>query len=240
MQRIEIIVDGEPEHTGDPSIQDKRALTEEGTIAQHRQLVRFELEYFCRQYGVTFIVAVIGSLSEMNLEKATTDITTIVSALRTLSCAVLTGGTRGGVPELATTIAQQHTVPTIGVFPPNAQQDQLAELSLAIETLPPSVGVPTFGTETATLVQLPKYAVVIGGAMGTLAEVATMLKINRRRLSKKEQPIEILPIHGTGGVADMMSQIVQLSPELAHCVITALNGQRVVDHILERELNKRN
>lgn len=191
-------------------------------VEGHRVAVKQKLAEFKKQQGVHFIVSISGGAEEGNLLAAQTIIEEAVTLLRDLHITVLTGGTRGGIPELGIRVAKRLDIPTVGVYPPRAKKYVLFELlDLTIECLPPSYGEASFGTETPTFAQLPDASIIIGGSYGTLAEVATMLKTNSRRAKKGIRPVYLCPISNTGGVADLFPTLLTLSSDTREWTSTA-------------------
>lgn len=123
----------------------------------------------------------------------------------------MTGGTKGGVPQLGMEMAKRLDVPTIGVFPKQGRKYALlGALDIAIETSPPDIGDGIFGTEAPTFVNILDGATIIGGSYGTLTEVSTILKTNAKRARDRSRnvegalpPLYFAPIAGTGGAADL-------------------------------------
>lgn len=117
--------------------------------------------------------------------------------------AVLTGGTRFGFPLTAVAAAQERNLKTIGVFPQYAQQkghvvDGL-DLTVCVE---PLFGSSQFGDESSVFAKLLDAVVVCAGGAGTLIEISHILKMNEM-LAKQQQPVKlVVPVHGTGRVAD--------------------------------------
>lgn len=200
-----------------------------------------EINAFRKSFSISIIISISGGAEEHNHAYAETAITQLIKGLKPLSFAVLTGGTEGGIPELGTKIATSLEIPTIGVFPPKAHKYALLnDLDLAIQTLPPSIGSPGFGTETPSFAQLPDYAVVIGGSYGTLAEVSTILKGNTKRIKDGKNPIYLCPLAGSGGVAELIPTLVELSPNLLSCLPlqTLTTGAAIARFIIETEAKK--
>lgn len=119
--------------------------------------------------------------------------------------AVLTGGTFGGVPEVATKTAKEFDFFTIGVHPRKGQKyalpDEFLDLSITVD---PMIGDAAWGDEGATWTSMVDGLIVIGGGAGTLTECAHIQKINEGRLKRKKIPKFVVPIYGTGGVADQL------------------------------------
>jgi predicted Rossmann-fold nucleotide-binding protein len=192
-------------------------------VFAYRERVSGALAEFLAANNLEFIVGISGGTETQSADNVTAMIADFIANIKDSRCAILTGGTKGGVPEIGIQIARASALPTVGVFPARGRKYALFDdLDLAIETLPPTIGEGDFGTETPTFVQLLDGAAVIGGSFGTLTEVATIMKVNNGRIKKGIQPIYLCPIQGTGGVADAiatMPGIDQLAPCLPDCAI---------------------
>lgn len=128
--------------------------------------------------------------------------------LRNYKVAILTGGTRGGIPELATRKAKEYGFKTIGVFPRKGKKYALdsswLDLSICVD---PMIGEARWGDEGATWTSLIDGMIVIGGSAGTLTECAHIQKINESLLKNNETPKYIVAIYGTGGVAEQLPHL---------------------------------
>jgi predicted Rossmann-fold nucleotide-binding protein len=117
--------------------------------------------------------------------------------------AILSGGTKWGVPKTAATKAKKYGLKTIGVYPyigiNHALGDDLLDLSICVE---PICGESHWGDESPTFTKLLDGVIVYGGGAGTLVEVAHLLKMNEVILKKGGLLKYIVPIAGTSGVAD--------------------------------------
>ena len=179
------------------------------------------LEQFKLRFGVNSVIALSGGADVMGDEATRELFSEVLLATRELSPAVLTGGTKGGIPELGLRVARDLGIPTIGVFPQKGRKNALFELiDLPIETMPPNLGSPTYGTETPTFATIPDVTIIIGGSFGTLTEISTMLKFNGKKIEDHENPIYLCPVEGSGGVADMIRQLVELKPGAEVCLPT--------------------
>lgn len=191
----------------------------EESIQAYLQQIASELTAFRDKYSISFIVSISGSAEEQHTAYVFNAVSQLIEGLSSSHCAILTGGTQGGVPEIGTKIARKNNLPTIAVFPPKGKKYVLFdEIDLPIETLPPSIGPASFGSETPTFAQLPDYAVFIGGSYGTLAEVSTIMKVNTKRQKDGVEPIYICPLSGSEGVAALIPALVQLNPSLLFCL----------------------
>ena len=178
------------------------------SVEYNREVLKNALRGFLAKNNLEAVLAISGTSNPQEVEKTIEIITSLIENLDGLPVAILTGGTKDGVPEIGLRIAKSRSIPTIGVFPEHGRRYALYDqMDLAIEVLPPSFGSSTFGTETPTFVNLTDGVVVIGGGFGTLTEVATLLKINNSRIKKGLRPKYVCPIKNTGGVADIIETL---------------------------------
>jgi predicted Rossmann-fold nucleotide-binding protein len=128
--------------------------------------------------------------------------------LRGYRVAILTGGTEGGIPELATRKAKEYGFKTIGVFPRKGKKyaldSCLLDLSICVD---PMIGEARWGDEGATWTSLIDGMIVIGGSAGTLTECAHIQKINESLIKNNETPKYIVAIYGTGGTAEQLPHL---------------------------------
>jgi predicted Rossmann-fold nucleotide-binding protein len=132
----------------------------------------------------------------------------IMKPLRGYGVAILTGGTKWGVPKMAVQVARQHGFKTIGVLPKAGEhhslEDDMLDLKIVVE---PLIGEGAWGDEGPVWTSLIDGLIVIGGAAGTLTELAHIMKLNEARCKRGDRPKYMVPIHGTGGVADQVHQL---------------------------------
>lgn len=128
--------------------------------------------------------------------------------LRGYRIAILTGGTQWGIPKMAVQVARQFNFKTIGVLPEagerHALPDELLDLKIVVE---PMLGEAAWGDEGPVWTSLIDGLIVIGGAAGTLTELAHIMKLNEARCKRGLRPKYMVPLHGTGGVADQVHQL---------------------------------
>jgi predicted Rossmann-fold nucleotide-binding protein len=175
---------------------------------------------FLQQHGMHHVIAFSGGAStdlpgvagddplqaryaEIQKERETRIVRCALNILRHHRIAVLTGGTRFGFPKTAAEVAKEMGLKTIGVFPATARDKghvlKDLDLSLCVE---PLFGESAWGDESSVFCKLLDAVIVCGGGAGTLIEASHLLKMNESLL-KYEQPLKIIiPIQGTGGVAD--------------------------------------
>ncbi len=105
----------------------------------------------------------------------------------------ITGGTKGGIPELASN--DDSGVPVCAVTPACGVKYRIDESHRDISiVVPPYLEDMTsqWGSEASTLVGLCHAVIVFGGNWGTAIELAHIMKINERRLKKGQKPIYVL------------------------------------------------
>lgn len=175
---------------------------------------------FMKRHGLHHVIAFSGGAStdlpgvssddplqeqykQVQKERELRIVRSALNILRHYRIAVLTGGTRFGFPKTAVEVATEMELKTIGVFPKTAHEKGyvLDSLDLPI-CVHPHLGESSWGDESSVFCKLLDAAIVCGGGAGTLIEAAHLLKMNESLL-KYEHPVKvIIPIHGTGGVAD--------------------------------------
>lgn len=135
-------------------------------------------------------------------------ITDTLTSLRGYRIAILTGGTRFGVPEAASRIAKELGFKTIGVLPQagakHALSDEILDLKLTVDSM---IGAGAWGDEGAVWTSTVDGLVVIGGGAGTLTECSHVMKINEGLVAKEKTPKVMVPIQGTGGLAEQLQHL---------------------------------
>lgn len=180
---------------------------------------------FLKQHGIGRIIGIsggsedklVGICDEDPLQKQHADfqashherlLRDALKRLRGYRTAILTGGTRWGIPKLGLSLAREYGFRTIGVLPKAGEQHALGEdlLDLRI-VVEPVIGPGAWGDEGPVWTSLIDGLIVIGGAAGTLTELAHIMKLNEGLCKRGERPKYMVPIHGTGGVADQVHQL---------------------------------
>lgn len=134
-------------------------------------------------------------------------LSSFTGALRGYPIAILTGGTVGGVPEVAVKAAKEHALYTIGVFPSKGTKYAIKdELDMSV-CVAPVFGEPQWGDEGGVWTSMVDATLIIGGGAGTLTECAHLLKLNESRLKNGLSPKFMIPIAGSGGVADQLHHL---------------------------------
>ncbi len=193
---------------------------------------------------------------ESNLaEKRKQIVREAMERLSTYRIAVLSGGTKDGLPQTAVEEARRVGLKTIGIFPKNGRKHALAELDLRI-CVESEFDESRWGDESSIFAKLLDGMIVYNGSAGTLIEVAHVLKINDALLSKKKsyekkmaadinnelpqeksEPLKlIVPIAGTGGVADGLP-FIWAKPEVRALSTPAgqiASGARAAQFLIDR------
>ncbi|MCB9808431.1 hypothetical protein H6770_04215 [Candidatus Peribacteria bacterium] len=178
------------------------------------------MEKFLQDHGLHHVIAFSGgaetvlpgvaeheqlhqNYKEVQKEREARIVKEALNILRHYRVAILTGGTRFGFPKTAFEQAKDVGLKTIGVFPQTAQEKGyvLHDIDLGI-CIDPRFGTSTWGDESSVYGKLLDAVIVVGGGAGTLIEAAHLLKMNESRIKYGEEPKLIIPVHGTGGVAD--------------------------------------
>jgi SLOG cluster4 family len=164
------------------------------------------------------------------------------------SVAIVCGGTKWGIPHTAMTLAKELGFKVIGIFPlTGAHYACLELLDLAI-CVDPIYGDSRWGDESVLFSKVADGIVIIGGGAGTMIEVSHVLKVNESIMSvnkktKQTIPIKpVIPIAGTGGVADSGMHHLWINADLAaECIPQQkiFNGAAAA-HILNSKLNINN
>jgi predicted Rossmann-fold nucleotide-binding protein len=178
------------------------------------------VENFLHQHGLHHVIAFSGGASlalpgvaesdelhrnyaDVQKEREARIASEALNILRHYRVAILTGGTRFGFPKTAFEQAKDVGLKTIGVFPQTAAEKGyvLPDLDLPI-CVEPLFGDSAWGDESSVFSKVLDAVIVVGGGAGTLIEAAHLLKMNESRIKYGEEPKHLIPIHGTGGVAD--------------------------------------
>lgn len=126
-----------------------------------------------------------------------------IEMFNSMRIAILTGGSKWGVPKTAATLAKKHGLTTIGVYPlcgkKHALSDDFLDLSICVE---PMFKESRWGDESSIFAKLLNGVIVYSGGSGTLIEISHILKMNEAILKYQDVPLKIIvPLSGTGGVA---------------------------------------
>jgi len=208
---------------------------------------------FRKEYGIHRIVAFSGGsdnrpdgIDDPDLEKSIIEalrqkeqhiIAQAVQRLQGYGIAILCGGTKWGVPNTAAQEARKVGLTTIGVYPftgkKHALGPEILDLRICVE---PELGTSRWGDESSIFAKLLDGVIVYGGSAGTLVEIAHILKMNESIIDKCGEPKFIVPISGSGGVADGLP-FVWGKPRVKAVSIpteTITSGYRAAELLIER------
>ena len=139
--------------------------------------------------------------------------------------AIMTGGTKGGVPEIVSRTAKKQGFKTIGIYPEIGCKHFLGEDIIDIPLCITSTyqdckqsthwETPSYwGDESSVFAKTLDTVVVIGGSAGTVIEMAYVLKMNGAILKAKKKGEAgsnklkyIVPVSGFGGVSEDLHHI---------------------------------
>ncbi|MBI5306656.1 hypothetical protein HZB04_03685 [Candidatus Wolfebacteria bacterium] len=160
-----------------------------------------------------------------------------IGKFRGYQIAILTGGTKWGIPKTATFTAKKFGLKTIGIYPligkKHALDKNMFDLEICVEHL---FGESRWGDESPIFANLLDGVVVFSGGAGTLIECTHVLKINEA-LKKSGLPLKyIVPISGTGGVADGLP-FVWAKPEIRFLCMPSfriITGLQVADILRDK------
>lgn len=179
----------------------------------------------CKDWGVEKILAISGGSEAppgVEPKRYAADmkalIETVIAGLKGRPIAILCGGTKGGVPTYAATAAKEAGLRVIGIYPSRGREYVLGPefLDYTIEVGP--IGdISYWGDESLLFSTLPNAVMVVGGRTGTLIEIAHILRVNQTRV-KNGDPIKIIPVGGTLGVADMIRSLPMDERVRAHAI----------------------
>jgi predicted Rossmann-fold nucleotide-binding protein len=234
-----------------------------------------QLRTFYKAHGTRYVIGVSGGAddkllnvpdneslqlqyAEFQKQRLTAILDDFMRPLRGTKIAILTGGTSWGVPRLALEAARRYGFKTIGVMPKvgerHALDDEHVDLRITVE---PFIGEGAWGDEAAVWTSVVDGVLMIGGGAGTLAEAAHIMKRNEALIKTEQRPKFLVPIYGTGGVADSLYQLwarpairdksmpraqVHTGADAAHRLIEALglydgfDSQSSTSLILEQEV----
>ncbi len=141
---------------------------------------------------------------------------------------VVTGGTEGGLPEIAARRAKEYNIPTLGIYPERGEKYFLEEVNDHGAMVSPTYGESTWGDESEIGAKIVDGVIVFGGSEGTMAEYS---------LSQKDDSAYAVAIEGTGGLADELQDMsiysesdytpdsgIQNGREAAKFILNNLNG----------------
>lgn len=194
---------------------------------------------FKERHKISHIIGVMGGSDQTNEQEISGILYETLHNVRLQfpNIALLSGGTKGGIPEIIVKVANSLGIPCVGVFPEACDKYVLKdELDFQIPVPPPILGNTTWGSETPVFADLADVYIVIGGEWGTLVEAATILKNNKSKLKRGEKPIRIICLEHFGGIAEILEKIafdIGLSSDNI-LTITDNNLKRVLASLLAK------
>lgn len=184
------------------------------TIETDRTKNEKTFKEFREKYGITHCLGIIGA-SNFNASKD--DYLLLESAFSILrqnygQTAIISGGTKGGIPEFAVNFAFSKNIPTVGVLPDAGKKYSLPGLDLDIVVPPPILGDIIWGSETPVLASLVDTVFVFGGEWGTLIEIATIVKNQKYRERKGLPPVKIICFPPKAPLYNLLSDAAENLP----------------------------
>lgn len=166
-----------------------------------------EFETFVKQNEISKVIAFSGG-SDESKESVENVINESMVYFKGKNIAILTGGTSWGIPKIASDIAKDYGLKTIGIMPERGEKYTKSNLDLKV-VIPSKYGQSEFGDESEVFAKLSDAVEIIGGSAGTAIEFYHIMKINDRKLNPKysEIPKYVAPI---GSVAGFSSDIYNL------------------------------
>ena len=165
-------------------------------MEEYNQKVQEYLESLRRQ-GIEKIIAFSGGADEAFEGRVRKVVEQSMHEFRGLPIAVLTGGTKWGLPKYASEVARNYSFPVIGIYPQRGLKHAIANLDFAIEVSPRYAG-SEWGDESELYAKLANGVEIIGGGAGTLIELAHVLKMNEARKKDNKGPVYISPVRLEG------------------------------------------
>jgi len=169
--------------------------------------------------GIKKIIAFSGGADDNLESKVLGVVEQSMDVLSKYPVAILTGGTKWGLPKYASRIAKNKSIPTIGVYPNRGKKYALAEeLDFTVE-VDPRYGSSEWGDESEIFAKLVNGIEVIGGGFGTLIEFAHVMKSNEAKIKSGVSPVYIAPVRFAemSSVADVAYNFCR-KPELSICL----------------------
>ncbi|RJR30424.1 hypothetical protein C4564_00400 [Candidatus Microgenomates bacterium] len=173
--------------------------------------LRDEYKLFKERTGFTRAMGIIGSSNPKDLTDKSLWLEQGLIALRKNigNFAVISGGTEGGIPEVAIEVASKIGLPAIGVYPEAGRKYALLNrLDFPVCVPQNSLSDVTWGSETSVLVGLSDAFIVLGGSWGTLAEFSMAMKQNDSRY-RKQLPLKPVVVVADEGTLNGFSSIIE-------------------------------
>lgn len=201
--------------------------------AEHTSL---EFQKFQEKEGFSSALGIIGGSNSEYLPAYKQLITEgcRLAQVKSGSFAIVSGGTHGGIPEMALDIGKNLGLPTIGVFPDKgAKYAALEKIDFPIAVPSPSLSEITWGVETPVLISLSDAFILVGGEWGTLTEVSMIMKKNISRAKSDLPPLPIIIIDGSGKLADNLEILTNFIPSSAGSLHTVHTPEELAYQLLQ-------
>ena len=163
------------------------------------------MDEFMKKNGLEYVVGFSGG-SDKEKEEVERVVNDSMLYFSKRPIAVLTGGTKWGIPKIASEIAKDYGMKTIGVMPERGEKYKLSSLDYEM-IVPPKYAGSEYGDESEVFVKMCDAIEMIGGNNGTGVEFFHAMKINERRMKEEQSPIYIVPVSGISGFADKIPRL---------------------------------
>ena len=176
-----------------------------------------EISEFTASRSIQKIIGFSGG-SDDNEEMLRYQVRNAMNFLVNKPIAILSGGTKYGMPRIACEEAKRLNLPTIGVMPSRAVEKKQDILDLDFRIIvPPRCGNSEFGDESEVFAKIADGIIYLGGMYGTLIEYAHVMKINQGRVKKGGKIVYVAPIQGFGGVSEF-AMTLPMPEEFKKCL----------------------
>jgi len=190
---------------------------------------------FMSKNGLGYVIGFSGG-SDKEENQVQNIIEESMTYLKSKPVVILTGGTKYGVPRIATEIAKDYGLKTIGVMPQRGEKSAVGGLDLVL-IAQPRVGSSEYGDESEIFAKLCNGVEIIGGSSGTKIEFNHIMKINDRRLNPKynETPIYVAPIASISGFSSQIhgSDEARKFPQVIPSEII-MNGKDAAEYLINK------
>lgn len=159
--------------------------------------VAVEYQRFKERENFSHVVGIIGGSEAENIpyyQRLLVEQLNIVKQ-QVGNFAIVSGGTEGGIPEMALDVGMELGLPTIGVFPEQKSKyamPQKTSFSISVPSHP--LSQVSWGVETPTLIGIPDAFLLIGGGWGSLTEISMIMKRNESLLRNGRKPIPVISV----------------------------------------------
>jgi predicted Rossmann-fold nucleotide-binding protein len=194
-----------------------------------------EIQEFMHSQSIQKIVGFSGGADD-NEEHLRYHVRNAMNLFANEPVAVLTGGTKYGMPLVAFEEAKIAGLPTIGVMPSRAIEKGQDIPGLDFKVIvPPRCGISEFGDESEVFAKVADGIIYLGGMYGTLIEYAHVMKINQGRVKKGGKIIYVAPIQGFGGVSEFAMNL-PMPEEFQKCLPEnkLRSGEEAARYLLNR------